>query len=105
MLAELDKLLGSCVFEIDQCKDLKKLEEIRVAVFGKNGKLTEKMKCLKNLSQEEKRTVGAKVNEVKCAIIEKLSAKSSDLEMIELEKKLASEKMDVSMPVDVQSFP
>lgn len=104
MLTELDKLLGSCVFEIDQCKDLKKLEGIRVAVFGKNGKITEKMKCLKNLSQEEKRSVGAKINEVKSVIIEKLSAKASDLEMVELEKKLASEKMDVSMPVDVQSF-
>ena len=47
MIAELDQLLGSCIFEIDHCKDLKKLEEIRVAVFGKNGKLTEKFKCLR----------------------------------------------------------
>ena len=28
MIAELDQLLGSCIFEIDHCKDLKKLEEI-----------------------------------------------------------------------------
>ena len=65
MITELDRLLGSCSFEIDQCKDMKKLEELRVAIFGKNGKLTEKMKLLKNMSPEERRSVGAKINEVK----------------------------------------
>ena len=57
MIAELDRLLGSCIFEIDLCKDLKRLDEIRVAVLGKNGKLTEKFKSLKNLSPEDKKTV------------------------------------------------
>ncbi len=104
MIAELDKLLGSCIFEIDQCKDLKRLDEIRVAVLGKNGKLTEKFKNLKNLSPEDKKIIGAKINEVKSSIIERLDAKASDLEMLELEKKLANEKIDVSMPVDVKSF-
>lgn len=104
MLTELDVLLGSCVFEINQCKDLKKLEEIRVAIFGKNGKLTEKMKLLKNMSSEEKKAVGAKINEVKNAILEKFNSKIDELDQKELEKKLSNEYIDISMPVDSKSF-
>lgn len=104
MLTALDVLLGSSLFEIEQCRDLKKLDEIRVAIFGKNGKLTEKMKALKSLSDEERKIVGAKINEVKSAIQEKLSACAQELEMQALEKKLANEIVDVTMPVPFKSF-
>lgn len=104
MITELNKLLGSCVFEIDQCKDLKKLEEIRVAVLGKNGKLTEKFRCLKDLSPDDRKAVGAKINEVKNEITEKLKEKLTVFEALELEKKLGKEKVDISMPVDIKPF-
>jgi len=104
MITELNKLLGSCIFEIDQCKDLKKLEEIRVAVLGKNGKLTEKFRCLKNLAPDDRKVIGAKINEVKNEITEKLKAKLTVFEALELEKKLEKEKIDVSMPVDIKSL-
>lgn len=104
MVTELDKLFGSCVFEIDQCKDLKKLEEIRVAVFGKNGKLTEKFKCLKDLAPEERKTFGAKINEVKNEIMNRMNERLTALEILELEKKLERERVDVSMPVDSKPY-
>lgn len=104
MITELNKLLGSCVFEIDQCKDLKKLEEIRVAVLGKNGKLTEKFRCLKDLAPNDRKAVGAKINEVKSEITAKLKEKLTVFEALELEKKLEKEKIDVSMPVDIKPF-
>lgn len=100
MLTKLDVLFGSCVFEIDQCKDLKKLDEIRAAIFGKNGKLTQYMKSFKEMPPEDKKVIGAKINEIKDSILEKLSVKSEELELKELERKLESEYQDITMPVD-----
>ncbi len=102
MLTDLDKLLGSCLFEIEQCKSLKKIEEIRTTILGRNGKLTEKMKNLKNLSDEDKRVVGAKINEVKASIIEKLNSQIAKIEIKELEAKIKEEFLDITMPVSVK---
>lgn len=103
MLTELDVLLGSCIFEIDQCTSIKKLESVKVAIFGKNGKLTERFKLLQKVSQDEKKVVGAKINEVKEAIQDKLAKKREELELKELQEHLSAERVDVTMPVDVKS--
>ena len=103
MLTELDVLLGSCSFEIEQCKNVKNLEEVRAAIFGKNGRLTEKMKSLKDMSAEDKKTVGAKINEIKKAICDQLNAKLAALELHELELKLREEFVDVTLPVSVKT--
>ena len=103
MLTKLDILFSSCAFEIDQCKDLKKLDEIRTTVLGKNGRLTQMMKSLKDMSPEEKKIVGAKINDVKNSILAKLSGKIEELELRELERKLANEYLDITMPVDAGS--
>ena len=95
---ESDKLLATCLSEIAGCNDTKKLEAIKNLVFGKNGRITEMMKNLKTLSVEEKKVRGAEINRVKTAVLESLKNKSDELELKELEKKLAAEKIDVSMP-------
>ncbi|MBE6446911.1 MAG: phenylalanine--tRNA ligase subunit alpha [Alphaproteobacteria bacterium] len=103
MLTELDVLLGSCSFEIEQCNNVKKLEDVRTAIFGKNGKLTAKIKALKNASEDDKKLIGAKINEVKKVISDQLSTKLAELEMHELETKLKEEYVDVTLPVEVKS--
>jgi phenylalanyl-tRNA synthetase alpha chain len=97
-VSELGRLLATCSFEIDKCEDLKKLESIRVAVFGKNGKISEMLKALRDMSGDEKRSAGAEINSTKDAILLKIEEKTKEIEMAELEKKLLSEFVDVSMP-------
>ncbi|MDR3179575.1 MAG: phenylalanine--tRNA ligase subunit alpha [Holosporaceae bacterium] len=97
-MSELDKLLASCLYEIASCDDLKKLDQIKNAVFGKNGKITEMLKALKGLSDVEKREIGAKINAVKDTVNSRLNAKFVELEIALQEKKLASEFIDVTMP-------
>ncbi|GHT90750.1 phenylalanine--tRNA ligase alpha subunit [Alphaproteobacteria bacterium] len=97
-MSELDRLLATCLFEITACDDLKKLDQIKNAIFGRNGKITEMLKKLKGLSDEEKRQVGAKINAVKDSVATHMNAKFAELEMIQLEDRLASEFVDVTMP-------
>jgi phenylalanyl-tRNA synthetase alpha chain len=86
------------LFEIANCTNLKKLDVIRNTIFGKNGKVTEFVKELRDLSEDQKRRLGSEINSVKSNIMEKLNSKSHELEMKELDQKLLSEFIDVSMP-------
>ena len=43
-MTDIEKLLSSCLFEIENSSTSKRLEDIKVAVLGKNGKLTEFLK-------------------------------------------------------------
>jgi phenylalanyl-tRNA synthetase alpha chain len=97
-VSEIDKLRASCLFEIENCDDLRKLDALKSAIFGKNGKITEIMKQLKELDGDQKRKLGLEINSLKDIVHEKMSERFNVLEMKELDKKLASEFVDVSMP-------
>ncbi|MDR2268295.1 MAG: phenylalanine--tRNA ligase subunit alpha [Holosporaceae bacterium] len=97
-MSELKKLESSCLLEIANCSNFKKLDALKNVIFGKNGKLTEIARELRNLTDEQKRKRGSEINLVKNNILNRLNAKFNELEEKELERKLASEFIDVSMP-------
>ena len=79
--------------------DMKALEELRVAILGKKGKITEMMKTLGSLPQEEKIALGKNLNILKTEVEKALNAQKSALETKELNARLASETIDVTLPV------
>ncbi len=54
MQENLKKIQNQALQEIDQCKDLKSLQDIEVKYLGRKSELTELMHKLKDLSPEEK---------------------------------------------------
>ncbi|MDR3187350.1 MAG: phenylalanine--tRNA ligase subunit alpha [Holosporaceae bacterium] len=104
IMTETEKLLASCLSEIEKCDSLKKIEAIKNVIFGKNGKITQVMDKLRGLDQEDKRKLGAEINSVKNEITRQLNLKYSRLELKELNKKLGSEFVDVSAPARPRSF-
>ena len=76
------------------------LEQIRVRDLGKKGELTAVLRGMGALSPEERPIVGQIANEVRAKIEEALSAASGLAKQKELEKKLAAEKIDVTMPAE-----
>ncbi|MDR1334954.1 MAG: phenylalanine--tRNA ligase subunit alpha, partial [Holosporaceae bacterium] len=98
-MSDLDRFLASCLLEIDNCDGLNSVDAVRMAIFGKNGKITEIMKSLKNMSPEEKREFGRKINNIKEKVQSYLQDKTHALELDDLEKKISSEFVDVFMPV------
>lgn len=84
---------------INAADDVKTLEEARVAIMGKKGQITEMMKDLGSLPLEEKIEMGKKLNVLKTEIAETLDAKKMQFEAKELNAKLASETIDVTLPV------
>lgn len=97
-MKDLERLFATCSLEINNCTELKKLESIRVAIVGKNGKITEKLKALRDIPAAERRAVGEEINRMKSEILEALEKRRSEIEIKNLESKLQSEFLDVSMP-------
>ena len=89
--------------ELDAANDMEALENIRIAYLGKKGSVTELLKEMKNLSNEEKKTFGQKVNELKNEVSDKIAEKAEKLkaEALEREYNLMPE-FDISMPADLK---
>ena len=84
--------------EISKIEDIHALNEIRVKVLGKKGKLTEILRGMGSLSPEERPVIGNLVNKVRDEIEGLITSKENELKKKELQEKLQSEKIDVTLP-------
>ena len=82
---------------ISNAKTSEELENIKVAVLGKNGTLTAEFKELGKLSPDEKKSRGAELNVIKDEILSSIEDKKSILELSEINAKLESEKIDITL--------
>jgi len=81
---------------IQEIKDKKELEEIKIKFLGRKGKVNEYLKEIVNLSEDEKVQTGRIANDVKKAIEEALRRQNSKLET--RNSKLEEEWLDISAP-------
>ncbi len=93
-LAEITRSLD----DIGTAESLESLEALRVALLGKNGAITAALKSLGALAPDERKARGAEVNRAKDAIAEAITARKSTLEKAGLERRLASERIDITLP-------
>ena len=98
-MENLEELKNDTLTKIRAAANLKELDEIRVAVLGKKGKLTEQMKGLGALPLEEKIAAGKALNVIKNEIDSAITEQKSVLEEKALNEKLANETIDVTLPV------
>ena len=87
---------------LDAVETADELEKIRVEYIGKKGYVTELLKDMKNLSNEEKKTFGQEVNVLKNEVNEKIATKREELKQKEIE--LENSRMpefDLSIPADL----
>ena len=98
-MESLENLKNQTLEQIEKATDVKALEDIKVAVLGKKGTLTEQWKGLAALSLEEKKQKGQELNLVKSAIEGALEEKREALSSAEMNAKLSSEAIDVTLPI------
>ncbi len=84
--------------KIQAATDLAVLNQIRVETLGKKGPITEVLRGMKDLSAEERPKVGAFANEIRDYLTAAVEAKKSALEQVALNKALAEEAVDVTLP-------
>ena len=94
-IAELRKLALEKLADI---ADEKSLNELRVSVLGKKGQLTDILKGMKDLTNEERPKIGALANELRDEITSLLEDKKAVIEAAIIAQKLANETLDVTLP-------
>ncbi len=81
------------------CTSVREIEQLKIKYLGKKGALQAKMQELKTLTTaEEKKAFGAEINILKQFIEETVSQFLTRLQKEELEKRIESEKIDISLP-------
>lgn len=92
---ELKEEILNCLENVTNTKELNEIEN---KYFSKKGPVTELMKVMSTLSNEEKKEYGMKINKFKEEINKIILEKKQEFHNIELNKKLESEKIDITLP-------
>jgi len=101
-MSDLDSLEKDLTAKIDAAATEAALEEVRVAALGKKGAVSERMKTLGKMNPEERKIMGPALNGLKARITKAIEVKKTSLEAAALDARLASEKIDVTLPVQPQ---
>lgn len=91
-------ILNEALATIEKASTQQELNELRAFYMGKKSPLGDIMKKMGSLSIEEKKEIGAFANKVKGQIEEAIMASRKKIEEAEIAKKLASEKIDITLP-------
>jgi phenylalanyl-tRNA synthetase alpha chain len=100
MGSDLDRMKEDWLGRIAAAADLPALEAARVAALGKQGVVTGLLKTLGAMSAEERQSEGPRIHGLREAVSEALAARKGALEDAELEQRLATERLDMTLPVD-----
>ncbi len=95
---DLEKLTADAQEKIDAADNLDDLDQIRVDYLGKKGELTSLLKTLGTLPAEERKTAGQDINIAKRDVQQAIELRKQSLEAAKLNARLASEKVDVTLP-------
>ena len=96
MLEQLQTILSEATREISKANTLEELNNLKVSLLGKKGRLTLTAAGMKDLSNEERPLAGKKLNETRSEITQNLEEKINSLQEIEDNKKVLS--LDVTLP-------
>ncbi len=83
---------------IAQAASLADLEELRVKFLGKAGSITELAKTLGKMTEEERKAKGPIINAMKVSVTDAIAARKSQLESAALNARLATERLDMTLP-------
>ena len=98
MEKQVNEIKLNALDEIEKASNLRELEDVRVKYLGKKGKLTAILKTMGSLAPEDRPKLGSVVNQAKTELESKITDKEEILQKEELNRKLESERIDVSLP-------
>jgi phenylalanyl-tRNA synthetase alpha chain len=98
-MSDLSSLQSDILQQIAAASDEAALEAVRVATLGKKGSVSALLATLGKMAPDERKAQGAAINAVKDAIADALAARREVLKSAALDARLASETIDVTLPV------
>jgi phenylalanyl-tRNA synthetase alpha chain len=84
--------------QIRGANDLAALERLRVAALGKSGSITAQLKSLGSMDAATRAAEGPKIHALREAVTAAIAERKAALEAAELDQRLATEHIDLSLP-------
>ena len=97
-MSEIEKIKSEYLNKLNNCINIDNLSQIKNELFGKSGVITNQFKLISSKSENEKKNFAAKINELKNLLQEKFNQVTKKIEIDEINKKLATERVDVTLP-------
>ncbi|MFC3076482.1 phenylalanine--tRNA ligase subunit alpha [Phenylobacterium terrae] len=97
-MTDLTQLEADISARIDEASDGAALEAVRIEALGKSGQISELLKTLGKMSPDERREQGPKINGLRDRIAALIAERKAALEAAELDARLASERVDLTLP-------
>ena len=94
----INEIYEHAMSEIEESNDSNKLQELKIKFLAKKSVLSSLMSELSKMPPEERKEFGKNLNEVRNKITERIALKEAELRKAELDKKLKSETIDISLP-------
>lgn len=98
-LSDIEAIRSRLDTDIQAIDDLRALDDLRVAALGKKGEVSLLMRGLGKMSPDEKRVMGPALNGLKNDVATLIETRKEALENEALDAALASETIDMSLPV------
>ncbi len=97
-MGDIGSLSEQALADIAAASTTEALEALRVSLLGKSGSITAQLKSLGALPADQRKAAGEAINRVRDTLGQALSARRAALEDAELDARLASESIDVTLP-------
>ena len=98
MMTDIATLQTELMAAIDSADTLDALEAVRISALGKQGSASALLKTMGAMSPDERQTQGPIINGLRESVTAALAAKKAALETAELNRRLASEYVDMTLP-------
>ncbi|MEO5492395.1 MAG: phenylalanine--tRNA ligase subunit alpha [Sphingomonas sp.] len=100
-MSDIDAMQADLLGQIAATDTPEAIEAVRVAALGKSGSVTGLLKTLGGMPPEQRQVEGPRIQGLREAVSDALTSRKAGLERIALDARLASETLDITLPVDV----
>ena len=97
-MSKLRDLLEQALEEVAVAADERGLDDVRIRYLGKKGEVTQRLKQLGSLPEAERPAAGQAINRAKQQVQEALNRRKTELQREQLARRLAGERIDISLP-------
>ncbi|MGB4883166.1 MAG: phenylalanine--tRNA ligase subunit alpha [Neisseria sp.] len=97
-MENVNRIVAEGIAAVAAAADLNALELVKARYLGKTGELNALLKTLGQMSPEDRKTVGAHINECKNQFQDAYTTKRDAFNQAKLEAQLAAEALDVTLP-------
>ena len=100
MMSDMEAIEAQLRRDIDAAADAGAIEAVRVAALGKAGRITALLKTLGGMTPDERQAKGPAIHALRESVTAAIAERKAAIEAAELEARLATEKLDMTLPAD-----